>query len=447
MAADQEEQLLGPWMAVALVVGNIIGAGIFLLPAALAPLGQNAIYGWLLTIGGALCLAWVFAQLAARIDGGPYAYVREAAGELPAFMVMWSYWISIWAGIPALAIAAVSYGSSIVPGLGGPIVAPAAAIASVWLFTLVNMRGARSAGAVQVVTTALKLLPLIAVVVVAAVLLGRGVESAALTATAVTPGAIASAAALALFAMLGFESAALAAGKVRNAVNVVPKATIRGTALVGLIYLVACTAVLFLLSGKQAGMSPAPFADAISPVLGPVAGTLIAVFAVISALGCLNGWVLCSGEVPLALARSGIFPRWLAVTTSIGTPVRAQVVSSLVATALIASNYSRSMAGLFAFVILVTTVMSLVLYFACAGSALSMIARGRVRAPLLGSAALLGLIFSLWAMWGAGAEASLWGLSLLATGLPIWAVMRFSRRREANRGLATAPAAPPESAA
>ena len=440
MAVHDEKQLLGPWMAVALVVGNIIGAGIFLLPASLAPFGQNAIYGWLLTIAGALCLAWVFAQLASRIEGGPYAYVREAAGELPAFMVMWSYWISIWAGIPALAIAAVSYGSSIWPALGGPIAAPVTAIGAVWLFTLVNARGARSAGIVQLITTALKLLPLIAVVIVAGVLLGRGVESAALTATEVSPGAIASAATLALFAMLGFESASLAAGKVRNAANVVPKATIIGTTLVGILYLVACTAVLFLLSGERAATSPAPFADAISPVLGPAAATLIAVFAVISALGCLNGWVLCSGEVPLALARSGIFPRWLGVTTSIGTPVRAQIVSTLMATALIASNYSRSMASLFSFVILVTTVVSLVLYFACAASALSMIARGRVRAPLLATTAVLGLIFSVWAMWGAGAEATLWGLSLLATGLPIWALMRFSRGRETNRTAGAAPA-------
>jgi APA family basic amino acid/polyamine antiporter len=88
---------------------------------------------------------------------------------------------------------------------------------------------------------------------------------------------------------------------------------------------------------------------------------LIAVFAVISALGCLNGWILCSGEVPLALARDGVFPRWLAATTATGTPIRAQFVSSVLATLLIASNYSRSMADLFAFMLLVTTTVSLVL--------------------------------------------------------------------------------------
>ncbi len=443
MATPDDKQLLGPWMAVALVIGNIIGAGIFLLPQSLAPFGRNAIYAWPITIAGALCLAWVFAQLASRIGGGPYAYVRETFGELPAFMVMWTYWIAIWTGYPVLAIAAVSYASSIVPALGGLIAAPLTAIAAVWLFTLVNMRGARTAGVVQLITTALKLLPLFAVVLVAAILFGRGAEAAALTTTEVGAGAIASAASLALFSMFGFESATLATAKVKDAVRVVPRATVTGTLVAGLVYMVACTAVLFLLSGERAATSPAPFADAISPVLGIGAGALIAAFAIISALGCLNGWILCGGEVPLALARDGVFPRWFAATTTIGTPVRAQLLSGVMATLLIASNYSRSMASLFSFMILVTTVVTLVLYFACAASALSLIARGRIRAPMLLPTAVAGLLFSLWVAWGAGVEANLWGLALLATGLPVYAAMSLNSRATTPQP-APAPAVPRE---
>lgn len=442
MATQEAKQLLGPWMAVALVIGNIIGAGIFLLPATLAPFGQNAIYGWLLTIGGALCLAWVFAQLASRLDGGPYAYVHQAAGELPAFMVMWSYWISIWAGLPVLAIAAVSYASSIFPAMGGPIAAPLSAVGAVWLLALVNMRGARSAGVVQIATTVLKLLPLIAVVLVAAILFGGGDQSAALTPAPVSAGAIATAGTLALFSMLGFESASVAAAKVDNPTRIVPRATLVGTALVGVVYVIACTAVLFLLPGERAATSPAPFADAIAPALGSIAGTVFAAFAIISALGCLNGWILCSGEVPLALARDGVFPRWFGATTSLGTPVRAQLVSAALATLLIASNYSRSMADLFAFVLLVTTTVTLFLYFACAASALVLMARGRVQAPLLGFAAVLGLIFAVWAFWGAGAEALGWGVALLATGIPLYYLMRW--RGGSIPAAEAAPAAPRE---
>ncbi|WP_205481524.1 amino acid permease [Sphingomonas arenae] len=427
MKTERAPKLLGFWMCLALVVGNIIGAGIFLLPASLAPYGPNTIWGWLLTIAGALCLAWVLAQLSRRIEGGPYAYVQQAFGDEAGFLVMWSYWISVWTAVAALAVAAVSYASSLLPALGGVIAAPLFAIACVWLFTLVNARGARTAGVVQVVTTTLKLLPLIAVCAVAAAQFGSG-EAAALEADVrVTAGGIASVAALAMFAMLGFECATLPAGKVENAERVVPLATMAGTLLAGIATLGACAAVLFLLPGDIAATSSAPFADAIAPALGSSAGTLIALFALISALGALNGWILVSGEVPLSMAQARVFPAWFGKTTALGTPVRSQVVSSLIATALLAANYTRGLSGVFTFMILVSTVSALVLYGAAALAAL------KQRQAVVASIA--GLAFTAFAFWGAGLEASLWGLGLLLTGVPIYWLNRRSNR-EAERAAA-----------
>lgn len=414
-------KLMGFWMCLALVVGNIIGAGIFLLPASLAPYGPNTIWGWLLTIAGALCLAWVLAQLSRRIEGGPYAYVQQAFGDEAGFLVMWSYWISVWTAVAALAIAATSYGSSLLPALGRGTAAPIFAVGCVWLFTLVNARGAGTAGVVQVVTTTLKLLPLIAVCAVAAAQFGGG-EAAALEADVpVSIGGIASVAALAMFAMLGFECATLPdTAKVENAERVVPLATMAGTLVAGLVTLGACAAVLFLLPGEVAAGSSAPFADAIAPVLGPSAGTMIALFALISALGALNGWILCSGEVPLSMARARVFPQWFGRTTALGTPVRAQVVASLIATALLAANYTRGLSGVFTFMILVSTVSALVLYAAAALAAL------KQRLAVVSSIA--GLAFTAFAFWGAGLEASLWGLGLLLTGVPIYWLNRRSNR-------------------
>lgn len=430
---------LGFWMAAALVVGNIIGAGVFLLPASLAPFGANAAWGWLLTISGCLCLAIVLGLLAARIEGGPYEYVRSTMGELPAFLVMWSYWVSIWGGSAALSIAFTSYLSSLVPGIGSGFAAPAVAVGALWAATLVNMRGARTAGSLQLITTTLKLLPLIAAIVVAAVLLGGGHASAALVPVPVSTGGIASVAAMATFAMLGFECATLPAGKVRNPSRNVPLATVFGTLFAGVVTLAACLAVLFLLPGNIAATSAAPFADAIAPVLGSVAGSVVAVFAIVSVLGCLNGWVLCSGEVPLAMARAGVFPAWLGRTTAIGTPVRAQILSSAVTSLLVVSNYSGSLAAVFTFVILVSTVSSLFLYAAAAVAALKL---------RIGSIfALLGIAFAGFAFWGAGREASLWGVALLAAGLPVYWLMRRASSRAASPALAAAPAAPPGSSA
>ena len=425
---------LGFWMAAALVVGNIIGAGVFLLPASLAPFGANAAWGWLLTISGCLCLAVVLGMLAARIEGGPYEYVRSTLGELPAFLVMWSYWVSIWGGCAALATAFTSYLGSLVPGIGSGIAAPAVAVAAQWAATLVNMRGARAAGSLQLATTTLKLLPLIAAIVVAAVLLGGGHASAKLVAVPVTTGGIASVAAMATFAMLGFECATLPAGKVRNPARTVPLATFVGTLFAGVMTLAACLAVLFLLPGNVAATSAAPFADAISPALGSVAGSVVAIFAIVSVLGALNGWVLCSGEVPLAMARAGVFPAWLGGTTAIGTPVRAQVVSSAVTSLLIVSNYAGSLAAVFTFVILISTVSTLFLYVAAAIAALKLRVGSLFAVP--------GLAFAGFAFWGAGSRATLWGVALLAVGLPIYLLMRRGGRSSPEPELA--PAALPE---
>jgi APA family basic amino acid/polyamine antiporter len=341
---------------------------------------------------------------------------------------MWAYWISIWTAVPAIAIAAVSYLSSIVPVLGRPIVAPAAAAAAVWIFTLVNMRGARTAGSVQLATTALKILPLIAVALVAAILLGGGDQSAAMDEVPVSAEAIATAAALSLFAMLGFESATLPAGKIRHPQRTVPLATIAGTAAVGMIYLAAFAAILFLLPTEVIANSPAPFAEAIVPALGAAAGTAVAIFAAISALGAVNGWVLLSGEVPLTLARDKIFPRWFAVTAGADTPVRGQMLSSLLATLLIASNYSRTMVGLFTFLLLITTVANLFLYLACTLASLRLTIRGQMAGSVLVLTAIAGIAFAMFAFWGAGGEATLWGLALLATGVPVYFLMRRSAR-------------------
>jgi APA family basic amino acid/polyamine antiporter len=281
-----------------------------------------------------------------------------------------------------------------------------------------------------------------AVALVAASAFGGGAKAAPQTATDFSGGALAGAAALALFSMLGFECATCSANKVRDPDRNVPRATILGAIITGLIYIAAYSAVLFLLSEARTAASPAPFADAIAPLLGPSAGTAVALFAAISALGCVNGWILVSGEVPLTLSRDGVFPAWFGKTTSLGTPVRAQVVAGIVATVLIVANYSKSMSSLFAFSALVTTVSNLFMYATVSAAALLFFARKRLRSAILPVVAIPGLAFSLWAFWGAGAEPSLWGLALLATGLPVYWLMHRAGRSTPAPALAAA--APPE---
>lgn len=430
------ERQLGLAMATALVIGNMIGAGIFLLPAVLAPFGVNAMYGWGVAVAGALFVAATFAILSAHIEGGPFVYVEQAFGPEAAFVVMWSYLVSLWTANAILPIGAVSNLSHIVPALGRPIVAPATAIVFLWLMLLVNVNGARTAGAFQVLTTVLKSLPLIAVFVIAAIFIGRGIPAAPQLHAPVTGGSIAGAAALALFSLLGVECATVSSDKVKDPRRTIPIASVLGSVLTGAIYVGATAAIFYLLPGSVAANSPSPFADASQPLIGPVAGSAIALFATISALGSLNGWILCTGEIPLKLARDGAFPVWFGRTTGRGTPVRAQVVGCAVATLLIVSNYSRSLAGLFAFITLISVVSTLVLYTGVTAAALRLMAQRRLKGLLLGICATLGLLFSFWSYWGAGKEASLWGLALVATGFPVWlAVRRGKKKAKGGPGL------------
>ena len=423
---------LGFVMCVALVVGNMVGSGVFLLPADLAPLGWNSVYGWLVTIAGTLCLTVVLSRLARDMAGGcgPFTYPAAAFGRGVGFVVAWSYWISIWVTNATLAVAVVRNLSVIRPELGAPGLGAAVAIGVIWLFTIVNCLGVRTAGGVQVVTTFLKLIPLAGAILVGAWLVGA--TGGAAVPSAPEPISLANinaAATFALFAMLGFESAMAAGDRIENPERVVPRTTFIGTAITGLIYLFACSAVTLLLPSEQVHGSNAPFALFFTEYVGPGTGALVAVFAAIAALGAINGFILLQGELPLSLARDGLFPRWFAKANRYEAPHRIHILSSALATLLVLVNYSRGLAGLFQFMVLVTTSVTIIFYIAGALASVKLAREGRIgTSPEFAPIAALGILYSLWAFYGAGIEASLWSLAMTATGIPIYLLMRSVSR-------------------
>ena len=425
---------IGFWTCLALVIGNTIGSGIFLIPAALAPFGWNAIYGWGITIGGALCLAYVFASLARLMPaaGGPFDYISTAFGPMAGFFVMWSYWISQWVTNAAIGIGLVSYMSPFAPEFfARPIVGPAIAIGLVILMTSIAIRGVRASGAIQITTTVLKILPLAAVILTVFIVLGGGDTSTGAAATtanvAATPialPAIAGAAALALWPIQGFESGSVPAGRVIDPGRTIPRAILIGTFVVGVLYILVTLAVFLLLPSDMAAKSSAPLADLVSHVWGTGAGQLVAAFALISAIGALNGWVFLQAEVQLLLAERGVFPRIFARVNRAGMPVYAHLLGCTLSVGLIAMNLSGGMIQIYTFIILLATVATLVLYLAAALVALALLKRGQAKGATITIAATLGLAYALWTFYGAGAEATLWGAGLLATGIPVYFLMR-----------------------
>ena len=413
---------LGFWALLALVVGNMIGSGIYLLPASLAPLGYNQIVGWLVTIGGAMCLAVVFARLGGRSPeaGGPYAFVNEAFGPLAGFVTAWSYWVMSWVGNAAVAVAVVSSLSLLVPRIGTTPGLPAIlAVGFVWLATIINLMGVRSAGRVQEVTVLLKLLPLILLIVLALGLLLGGAPQAPNSGVAISAGAVSAAVGLTFWGFLGLESATVPADKVENAARDIPRATLWGVLLTGLVYLGISTAFAVYMPIGQAAASPAPIADFLGSKLGGNVAAVVAVFAAVSAFGTLNGWVLVQAEMPWAMARGGVFPRWFAAESKRGVPLRSHLVSSGLLSIITLMNYQRGLADLFVFIASVSLAAGLLTYLMTSLAALRLIPGDRK----LGLIAVIAAGFTVWAQWGLGVEAMIYGALLVAAGLPVyWAV-------------------------
>ena len=435
---------IGFWTAVALVVGNMIGSGVFTLPASLAPYGGVSLVGWAVSAGGSIALALVFATLA-RVHpaaGGPYAYTRAAFGDLAGFLVAWGYWISVWTTNAALAIAFVGYLEPFAPLLVKNKLGTAAlALAAVWLFTLINVRGIGPAGRVQVVTTVLKILPLAFVGLFGLAhfnpeafrLTGEGVSLAT--------GDVMSVVTLTLWAFLGLESATIPAESVRDPDRTIPRATVVGTVLAAVVYVVSTVGVMSLVPPEALKVSSAPFADAARTLAGNGAALLVAIGGAVSCLGALNGWSLMVGQVPMALAADGLFPALFARRSVRGTPTHGLVIGAALSSLLIlfdlvqsqlSASGGRSLVSLFTQMILLATLSSLVPYLFCSLAAL--LGRGappasRARPIADGARAIaaLALLYSVVAIAGAGTEVLLWGLALLAAGVPVYLWM--ARRR------------------
>jgi APA family basic amino acid/polyamine antiporter len=423
---------LGLWMATALVVGNMIGSGVFLLPASLGPYGGISVLGWAFTMTGAVLLAITFARLARRLPkaGGPYAYARAGVGELAAFLVAWGYWISICAGNAAIAVAGVGYLGFFWPPLAtSPSGGALAAVAWIWLLTWVNARGVREAGGVQLATTVLKLLPLAAIGTLGLTRLRFENFTPFNASGTSTMSAVTATAALTLWAFSGLESATVPADDVEQPDRTIPLATVLGTSIAGAVYVLGTLAVMGVIPPAALTRSTSPFADAAVAMWGPWAADAVAAGAAISCFGALNGWILLQGQVPMAAAADGLLPRIFGRLSPRGTPRTALVLSSLLVTLIVGVNYTKGLVGAFTFIILLATMTTLVPY---AFSSLALVRmqwaeRGQMpRGRLTGALAvtLLAFAYSIWAIVGSGADAVLWGCVLLLAGIPVYAGMR-----------------------
>lgn len=425
-------------MLIALVVGNTIGSGIFLLPSSLADFGSISLLAWVFTGLGSLFLAFMFIDLNRMLPkiGGPYAYCREGLGDCVGFLIAYNYWIGVWVANAAVAVALVGYLGIIWPSLNEHSPAYSSTLAflieagSVWLFTFINIVGVRTAGIIQILTTILKMLPLLAICFLGIfkVHVSHFVHLANNSGEGSFP-AFLSAATLTLWAFIGLESATIPADEVNKASDI-PKATLLGTLIVLAFYVFSTIVIMGLIPPEELRNSQAPFADAANIVFGFKAELLVTLSAIVSCLGALNGWILIQAHIPLAAAKDNLFPKLFARLGRFHTPAVGQVITSMLVTALLALTLNSSLVKQFTFIVLLSTLAFLIPYFVSAVSELILLRENRLAWPktkIIKSiiVSILAGLYAFWAIAGAGKEVVFYGSLLLFSGFPVYAWIKW----------------------
>ena len=405
----------GFWTTICMVVGSMVGSGIFVLPATLAPSGWTGTASWFVGGVGVIAIAMVLVGLTSAKPEEPsiLTICGHSLGLLPGRLIAWSYWVSTWCSAAVVALVGAGYLLRALPVpmssnwasalLGSAIIA---------LLTVVQLVGVQWAGRVQVLTTAIKLVPLVVVMAIIgfvaltspASFSGPGIPSFEL-------GKLTPALAIAFFALIGFDSAGIIAERVSNPRRNVVRATLVGLMLVLGIYIVISTGIMMLTPIADLSASSSPLADFATRFLGPGAGVIMALFAGISAVGCLNGTILASAELPLGMVRDGQLPGWMARTNVREVPAAALVLASTLAIVLILLGVTVFGARVFDFMLRLTTASALWFY---AGICLAGLATGIRR-----GFAIVGLGFCAWLLYGTGFEAGSLGMLLMVVAVPL----------------------------
>src|SRR3954452_6635564 len=344
-AVAQPDRGFGLTAATALIMGSIIGVGIFNLPTSLSTYGPISLVSMGLTTVGALALALLFAALSRRLpaDGGPYAYSRVAFGNGLGVANAGSYWITAWAGNAAIAVGWVLYVEEFINKDHNRLGSVLLVLVGLWASAAINLSGVKNIALVQIVTTVLKFAALAFMSTVGLFYMSKANFTPWNVSGDSAVAAIGGGMAIALFSYLGVEVAAVAAGKVRDPDRNIPRATILGTLATAVVYMLSLTAVFGILPSQTLGTSTAPFADAVNQMFGGTSwGDLMSVVVIISGIGALNGWTMICAEMPLAAANDGLFPEQFKRMNRNHVPAFGIVASTALASIAIVVNYLES---------------------------------------------------------------------------------------------------------
>jgi APA family basic amino acid/polyamine antiporter len=432
---------LGLAAAVAIVVGNCIGSGIFTSAASLAAASnpKTAIIAWIITSAGSLLIALSFASLGTAIPrtGGPIVYTRAAFGDFAGFLIAWTYWIGAWVGNAAIITAFMLYFTYFFPVTTTPILAFLITSGILWFFTIINIMGVKGAGIVSIVTTILKVGALVVFVIIAAMhfnpdMLGT-VSSVKVSGMSTLPAAIA----IALWAFVGIESATVPAGEIKNPGINIRRSTIYGTLIAATIYIIVSIVGMGVLDQSTLASSNAPLADIINKATGGTwGGDFIALGAIVSTLGASSGWILTTARSAFGASQDKLFPAMFSkIHPKYLTPVTSLIISALAANVLLVLNYMGTLSSAFNFMLLLATLAFLPAYAFSAAADIILLKNHSSDFNLFSFLknslfALLAFGYSIYAIYGTGAKVVMYGFILMLTGIPVYLFMMLQNNKK-----------------
>jgi arginine:ornithine antiporter / lysine permease len=447
---------LGIWVLTALVVGNMVGSGIFMLPRTLAEAASPAgvIAAWTVTGLGVLMIALVFGNLAVRkpeLQGGPQIYAKELfkdgskASVLSGFMSSWGYWIGNVAGNIAIVTTFAGYLSTFFPVLTnqstlftigsfslktGNFLTFLVCTILLWGTHFIILNGLEGAGKLNFIATATKVIGFLLFIIVGLFAFQKAnlvpfvaprYDEAGQTIGLMSQ--INNAAVTTLWAFLGIESAIVFASRARRSLDV-KRATILGLFIALAIYISISTLVMGLLDSDTLIASDKPLIDAIQTILGAAGGKLLAGLGLISLFGSTIGWVLLSAELPYQAAKQKLFLPIFLKENKKGLPVFSLVISNGIGQIFIFSTISNTISAAFDFVIYIATLSYLVPYFIASIFQLKLVVTGETygnkkNKKTDGIIAILATLYSVWVIYAGTADIKTFalGMLLLATGI------------------------------
>lgn len=451
-ATKEASGKLGLLPLVALVVGSMIGGGVFSLPQNMAKGASPSavIIGWLITGIGMLALAFVYQGLSTRkpkLDAGPYAYARAGFGDFVGFNSAWGYWLSAWIGNVSYAVlifGALSYFYPAFGAEGNTWQAIVGASISLWLVHALVLMGVRQAAIINVVTTIAKLAPIFIFIVAIFVAFSLPTFNldfwgAGVPALGDVLAQVKSTMLVTLWVFIGIEGASVVSGRAERRADI-GRATILGFITALSVYILVSLLSFGVMTQPELAALPgaASMANVLEKAVGPWGSVLVRIGLVISVAGAFLSWTLFAAEIPYRAAREGMLPNVFAAENQKGSPSGSLWITNiLVQIFLLLTLYANSTYLALFYIastaILVPYVLSGAYAFKLAITGESYdVSESRGRDMFVGA---LATVYGAWLIYAAGPNYLLMCAILYALGIPVYWWARQARGEKAFSGI------------